>query len=1177
VLLSTVLLAPILLGGTPGEAPSDVRLVVGTVPGRVGESRDLGPADDDLPFSRVVLLLAPRDPAALEGFLARQQDPTCDEFHRWLSPEEFGRRFGARDEDVERVSTWLERGGLTVLGPNAGRTVILFSGRLADVARAFQTEIHDLEWNGEPHVANVTAPTFPAELSGIVRGVLSLDDFRRARPLARSPQYTAGGTHFLAPADLCAIYGVDALQASGIDGNGTTIAIVGGSQISLDDARLFRQFFGLRPADPLVVVAGRDPGFNETELEGCLDVQWAGAVAPAAKVVYVLSETVLPAASPDLAALHAVDANLGDVLSLSWGWCEFDSPAAYTDYYRNLWAQAAAQGISVFVASGDTGSLGCAGNTGPHPDAVSVNGLASSPYCTSVGGTAFDEGTDEAAYWSEKNDPTTQRSVKGPIPEVVWAGSGGGLSDVHARPSWQQVPGLAPGPRRALPDVSLSASGHDAYVVYRAGTRWFVGGTSASAPVFAGIAALLDQKLGGRQGNLNPALYALGRAQYANTAKPAPFRDVTSGSNGYAAGPGYDLATGLGSVDAPTFVSAYEAYVRGSAGMSGDFSLTLSPGRLAVSPGGSAKVTATMQTSGDLERVASLSVAGLPPGCTAAFTPSRQTDPSAGIVSPALPARLELSASSGVAPGSYAILVAAIASGVLRRAALVVTISVPPDEAPGVELQQPVILDIFGRGGSHYTSDFFALNRSGTDATLLLRYVASPGTPGAGAPLVAVPLPAGSEFQTEDILGFLSSNGVALPAGAGGKIGTLFATFAGVSDAALVAAGSRTSTPNANASVGGSFGTFIAAAPANVASSGDAWIFGLKEDGSFRSNLALVHAPAVSSFASPSPVDVEVQLFDGERGVAAGDPIAYSLQPGEFHQLNGVLALRGVSNGYARVRRTSGTDRVVTYGVVNDGPATGGGTSDGSVLTTGAAEGILPIVLDLPGGTHYQTELTLANPSLTMTAMVALTYTPAALLGASGGGTAATTLAPGRQLQVPNAIEFLRSLGLQIPVEGRQGGTLRVTGAAALARTFNPNPDSAVGGTFGLAYPVVPERQRARTGAWVYGLRQDDSMRSNLAIADARVSGGPVEYRIEVYDADSRPLTPVQNLTRSLTPGQWTQIDLILQSAGVTHGYVRIAPTSGASDFVVYGVMNDGPSPGSHTSDGSYLGMVVEN
>jgi hypothetical protein len=403
-------------------------------------------------------------------------------------------------------------------------------------------------------------------------------------------------------------------------------------------------------------------------------------------------------------------------------------------------------------------------------------------------------------------------------------------------------------------------------------------------------------------------------------------------------------------------------------------------------------------------------------------------------------------------------------------------------------------------------------------------------------------------------------------------------TFTGASDPTLVYAGSRTSTPNRNVAVGGSFGTFQPALLTGTAVANETWVYGLREDADFRSNLALVHSPAVPGSAG-APIGVEVQLFDGETGQPSGSAVSYLLRPGEFKQWNAVLKLGapGLSNGYAHVRITSGSDRAIVYGVVNDGATGGGGTSDGSILQAGGAQGLVPVVLDVPGTTHFQTELTLTNPSA-VPATVQVTYTPSSVFAPGGGGTVSTLLEAGRQLQVPGAIAFLRGLGLPIPDDGlSHGGTLLVTGAVAQARTFNPNPDTTVGGTFGVSYPAVDASARAKTAALVYGLRQDADARSNLAIADARTSGGDMDYVIELFDVDTGAADPVSTLHTSLGPGQWFQFGSVLAQAGIAHGYARVTPSGGASDFVVYGVVNDGPTPGSRTSDGSYLPMVVLN
>ncbi len=1190
--------AAVLLLSSPALAirPDEPVREVAPVPPEIAGAEDVGRLDPDVPLGRAMLVLRRRDPGGLARLLAAQQDPSSADFRRWLTPEEFGARFGATDADVDALKEWLEGHGLVVDEVARGRSVLLFSGRASDVERAFGTELREVRVNGGVHVANVSAAVLPASLAARTAG-LSLNNLRPRRPVARrSPAYNVGGSHYLAPADVWTLYGVDALLAAGTNGAGRSIAVAGDSNVKLDDTRYFRSYFGLPANDPQVVVTGPDPGIAGNEAEADIDLQWAGALAPGARVTLVTAKDTAVAYGVDLAVQYVVDQNLADVVSLSFGACEADFVDSDTTFYTNVWAQAAAQGITVAVASGDSGAAGC--GPGANAAAASVNGLGSSPYATCVGGTQFLD--DSSASWSSTNDPVTKKSVKGPIAETTWNQSsnlatGGGVSTLFARPPWQDVAGTPSGTMRVVPDVSLNASTRNAYAIVRNHTSSasgleYYGGTSVSAPALAGIAALLAQREGGRIGNLNPLLYAVGAAQYGTISSSGsgsgPFRDVTTGSNGvsgtpgYAAGTGYDAATGLGSLNATALAAALPPASAAGA----DVALTATPGVTSVAAGGSAVVTLSLaQPSGAADAVATVSVSGLPSGMSASFSPSNVADATAGVVSRAEPTLLTLGTQAAIAPGTYRIDLAAAVGGVTRRVSIFVTVGAAAAPPPGPGVQAPVVLDVYGAASSHYTSDLVAVNRGAADATLLLRFAQTPA-PSAPGPVIARSLPAGRELYVPDVIAFLDENGYDLPADGSAKIGTLFATFVGASDPLAVFVGSRTSTPNPNRVVGGAFGTFSGAVPTGGATSGDAWVYGLRENAAFRSNLALVHAPGAANGTSSGPVGLEIQIYDGDSGGEAGGPIAVTLQPGEFHQINSVLRSTpvlqqlGVTNGYARVRRTSGADRFIAYGVVNDGAASGGGTSDGSFLPANATEGLLPIVLDLPGTVHYTSDLTLANPT-DSAVNVSLTYTAsAAFPNAGGSGTVTVPLAPRRQLVVANAVAYLRSLGLAIPADGGQGGTLLVAGAPALARTSNPNPDASVGGTFGLAYPAVGAGSRARAEAWVYGLRQDADARTNLAIADARAgSGAGVEYVVDVFDSDSGATAPVLTKRATLSGGQWTQFNTILAEAGVVHGYVRVRPSSGTSDYAVYGVVNDGPTAGSRTSDGSYVPMVVVN
>ncbi len=495
-----------------------------------------------------------------------------------------------------------------------------------------------------------------------------------------------------------------------------------------------------------------------------------------------------------------------------------------------------------------------------------------------------------------------------------------------------------------------------------------------------------------------------------------------------------------------------------------------------------------------------------------------------------------------------------------------------------VTFQVPVVLDVFGAASTHYTSDLVLVNRTAADVRASLVYVPAPGTPGAGGPRLPELVPAGQELRFADLLDHLRSSGYALPPSGPAQVGTLRVTFEDAADASQLFAGSRTSTPNPNAAVGGSFGLFAAGALPSEAVAGSTAVFGLKQDASARSNLAVVDVPPSDTEAG-SPARLSIQVMDGATGAAAGSPVEVTLAPAEWRQLDQLLAPSGVTNGWVRITRTGGTNRFLAYGVVNDGSGAGKGTSDGSYVPAGSPDGLVPIVLRVSaGGTLYTTQLALANP--TAAAVIAqVTYTPAPAFGGGPAVTASVPLAAGRQLVVPDVILWLRdTLGLPLPAgDGNQAGTLLVTGAVAVARTTSPNPDASVGGSFGLAYGAVPAAARARSEAWVYGLVQDGATRSNLAVADARVGSATAQsYRIDVFDAGAGAgdgATPAWSTTISLKGGEWYQESGILSTAGLTRGYARVRAESGSSDFVAYGVLNDGAGPGERTSDGSYVPM----
>jgi len=644
---------------------------------------DRGAAPPNLLLQRMLLVLqrSPAQEAALDTLLEQQQDPASPNFHHWLTPGQFGRQFGPADQDVQSIVAWLNSHGLQVNRISSGRTVLEFSGTASQLQEAFHTEIHNYKLDGEDHWANSRDPEIPSALRPVIAGIASLNNFRKHAMYrlaggvspsgGRSGTSTAGPDltivdcaynpllrtaipcYMLGPYDFATIYNVLPLWNANpaIDGTGVTIGIVGRTNINVEDANGFRSYFGLPANPPQVILDGPDPGLVAgDELEALLDVEWSGGVAKGAAVKLVASESTETTDGVDLSALYIVDNNLADVMSTSYGECELFLGAAGNQFYSNLWQQAAAQGITAFVSSGDSGSAGCDVFQGLYPQpaqyGLQVNGLASTPYNVAVGGTDFSQLFNLDTYWNPTNDPVTQASAKGYIPETTWnqscsnailvdprvgygtdpeslcnstnipdftitLGASGGLSNCtaptgitssscaggYSKPAWQSGPGVPNDGKRDLPDVSLFASAGfqgSFSAVCGVGCGYLnvigVGGTSVSSPAFAGLLALVNQKTGSREGNANYSFYKLAANQQAAncnaSAQPAPtciFNDIKSGTiampcvtglpncvtshpgdaigilSGYSTAAGYDLATGLGSVNASNMVQNWGA------------------------------------------------------------------------------------------------------------------------------------------------------------------------------------------------------------------------------------------------------------------------------------------------------------------------------------------------------------------------------------------------------------------------------------------------------------------------------------------------------------------------------------------------------------------------------------------------------------------------------------------
>ncbi|MGO9775296.1 MAG: Ig-like domain repeat protein [Terracidiphilus sp.] len=615
---------------------------------------DQGAVEDSLPAGRMLLLLqrSPAQEAALRDFIQATHTPGNPSYHQWLKPAEFGRLYGPADSDVAAVAAWLESHGLTVNQVHAGRLAIEFSGSVGQVSEAFQTGIHRYLINGETHLANATDLSVPAALAPVIVGLARVNGFHpqpqlevlgqaqfNAKTHQATPQWTypvgSGVVFLMTPGDFAVQYDINPVYNAGITGSGQSIAIVSASNVDLSMVQAYQSLFGLSANLPQVIVDGADPGENEAATEAYLDIEIATSVAPGTTIMLYTSEGTALTDGLALAAMRAVEDDVAGVISTSYGECEQQLGQSGNAFWSALWQQAAAQGQTAFVSTGDGGSAGCDDfdTQAVAYDGLQVNGIASTPYNVAVGGTDFYYSqyastssvinTQLGNYWYGTTTAPAV-SLKQTIPEQAWndffgynladsgnpanlgsqniiAGSGGassaalypnGTGEGYPKPAWQTGTGVPADGVRDLPDVSLFAANGYNYSFYPIcalpgdcssanlnsnGTEVVtgVGGTSISSPSMAAIQALVNQSTGSWQGQADFIYYPLAARQ------ATVFHDVTVGGNrvlcnatsancvagssatnssgfnvesGYAAGAGYDLATGLGSLDVANLI-----------------------------------------------------------------------------------------------------------------------------------------------------------------------------------------------------------------------------------------------------------------------------------------------------------------------------------------------------------------------------------------------------------------------------------------------------------------------------------------------------------------------------------------------------------------------------------------------------------------------------------------------
>jgi subtilase family serine protease len=640
LLVMLALLAALVFNGTslPAQSanqvtqevdPSQVQILPQHVPAWANKTNNAGSMPASLPMGQMTMVLArsQAQEAAFDKFLADQQNPASPDFHHWLTPEQIGERFGLSQQDVDSVTGWLQSQGLHVNWVAPSRIFIGFGGTVENTGRAFHTELHYYHVNGEERFSVASDPMIPKALVPVIKAIRGLYTVNE-KPLSHSvpvyksaPEFTLSqGVNVVVPEDFATIYDLP----GNLTGAGETIGIVGESRTDFTDFKYFRNMTGSTFSNPTEVVptafGGVDPGPAYTsppaqsvstgaQGEAELDVTRSGSVAPGAKLLLVVATGASGGIGDDAQYLVQTSPVPVQIMTISFGGCESEAGASGVNFWDPIFKQAAGEGISVFVASGDAGASGCdAYNAAPpaSPKPNSPNYICSSSYATCLGGTEFNDTANPAQYWGT-ND-SNLGSALSYIPEGGWneplnsnsdfqaASSGGGVSLFVAIPSWQKgtgVPSAKAG--RYTPDIAFTAANHDGYfgcfaalsgadcIPDSSGNYGFIvsSGTSAASPDMAGVTALLDQQMAGAQGSFNPQLYQLAASTPAafhdatvstsgvsgcsvktpsicNNSIPTPTA-LTGGQAGFLLQDGYDEVTGLGSLDVSAFITAYAA------------------------------------------------------------------------------------------------------------------------------------------------------------------------------------------------------------------------------------------------------------------------------------------------------------------------------------------------------------------------------------------------------------------------------------------------------------------------------------------------------------------------------------------------------------------------------------------------------------------------------------------
>jgi subtilase family serine protease len=506
-------------------------------------ANDRGLIADEAPLNALQLVLhrSPENEAAFTQYIAQLHDPKSANYHKWLTNAQIGTLFGPAPEDIATIEDWLSSQGFAVDSVSPDATVIEFSGSAGMVRAAFGASLHKLRVNGRAHFANFNDPSIPAALVPVVSGIAKLNDFMpHALNVRRNTSRMAGvngnggsGYNYLGAADLAEIYNFNPLFKAGITGKGQTIVLIEDTnQYSTGDWTTFRKVMGLSRAYPYATLTQSNPtgtntcgnpGVNDNaqggdDVEAAIDIEWSSAAAPNAAIMNAACADTAAQFGGFLALANLLqEPNPPTIVSISYGESEADNGALENLYINNLYQSAVAEGVSIFVSSGDEDAASSDnGRVSTH--GIGVSGFTSTPYNISVGGTDFGPTPlgSSGTYFSTTNGPNFQTALSY-VPEIPWndscagslvanflgvpttgttslcnnvlnyvskadesdllnavGGSGGpsgcatgtpsssgivgGTCAGYAKPSWQSLLGVPSDNVRDIPDVSLFAS-----------------------------------------------------------------------------------------------------------------------------------------------------------------------------------------------------------------------------------------------------------------------------------------------------------------------------------------------------------------------------------------------------------------------------------------------------------------------------------------------------------------------------------------------------------------------------------------------------------------------------------------------------------------------------------------------------------------------------------------------